>query len=232
LPLPTGGTTRPARARQPRWWGCGLPRAPGRPRAALPQSAAVPRRAGMTLARPGPGRLLACVQVRALARCLGRLPPAILDRRPQPRRRRDRYFVLSGGMPQDFQHLGSACRPGGNERRVRGCSGPRPIASASAAPCGVRRSPSLSVCRRSSTYRISWSCPGVAVSCSSSRTGDVPTSCGLRVALPQRCGHLAVGANAGADLHLLALFLCRSLLSSCPGAWRGTGRRLQAAAGG
>jgi hypothetical protein len=45
-----------------------------------------------------------------------------------------------------------------------GCGPSRPITSASDTPRGVRRSPSLSVCRRSSTYRMSGSRPAVALS--------------------------------------------------------------------
>ena len=54
-------------------------------------------------------------QVRSLARCLGRVAPAILRRGPQPRRRGDRGVVLAGRALQDFQHLGGAGRAGGNE---------------------------------------------------------------------------------------------------------------------
>jgi hypothetical protein len=70
-------------------------------------------------------------------------------------------------VPQDFRHLGGAGRAGGHERGIRRVQPPRPVTSASAAPRGVRRSPSFSVCRRSSTYRMSGSCPVVARSCSS-----------------------------------------------------------------
>ena len=77
-----------------------------------------------------------------------------------------------------------------------GCSPPRPIISASAAACGVRRSPSLSMCRRSSTYRMSRSCPVVARSCSSrgvvSRTGrERPRAVGDHTApaAPARAGN-------------------------------------------
>jgi len=68
--------------------------------------------------------------------------------RPGRHHRGDRCVVLADRVPHDFQHLGGACRAGGNKRSVGGCSKSRPIFSASAAPAGVRRSPSLSVRRR------------------------------------------------------------------------------------
>ncbi len=116
-PCPVAGRPgRRAPARRPRWWGCDPPPAPGRPPAARQPPAAAPRRAAPTLAVrvDGPDGIQVC----ALPRRLGRVPPAVLHRGPQPRRRGDRHVVLAGRVPQDFQHLGGARRAGGHERGV------------------------------------------------------------------------------------------------------------------
>jgi hypothetical protein len=62
--------------------------------------------------------------------------------------------VLADREPRDFQHLGGACRAGGNERIVGRVQQSWPVFLASAAPCGVRRSPR---CRSAdATPRTAW----------------------------------------------------------------------------
>jgi hypothetical protein len=69
-------------------------------------------------------------------------------------------------MPHDFQHLGGACRAGGNERIVGRV---QQVPAGLLGVCGSLRGKAiapLSECRRHSTYRMGGSCPAVAPSCS------------------------------------------------------------------
>jgi hypothetical protein len=62
---------------------------------------------------------------------------------------------LCGSWPHSAPHRRAP------DVRQGGCSLPRPGVSAALTPCELRRSPSLSMCRRSSACRVSESCPGV-----------------------------------------------------------------------
>ena len=86
--------------------------------------------------------------------------------RPGRHRRGDRCIVLADRMPHDFQHLGGACRAGGNERTVGRV---QQVPAGLLGVCGSLRGKAiapLSECRRHSTYRMGGSCPAVAPSCS------------------------------------------------------------------
>jgi len=86
--------------------------------------------------------------------------------RPGRHRRGDRCVVLADRVPHDFQHLGGACRAGGNERTVGRV---QQVPAGLLGVCGSLRGKAiapLSECRRHSTYRMGGSCPAVAPSCS------------------------------------------------------------------
>ena len=153
LPLPWR-TTRPAARHGGLFVGLWPTTLPGRPRHPPPPAAAQPA-AKLTLDQvqvDGPDVL----QVRLFARCLGRVAPTILHEL-RPHRRRDRGVVLAGRVPK-ISSVGGAGRAAGTQARQGGSARP-------ADPLGVsgflwyQRSPSLSVFRRSSTYRMSGLAP-------------------------------------------------------------------------
>ena len=153
-----GGRRAPAGGRGLR---CGPPSAPGRPRAAPPPPAVAPSRAAKSRARPGRGRWPGCPSGAA------RLPAALAASR-QRFSTEDRSPVAAvigvSSWPAACRNISgiwvARAAPAETNAAQGGCSPSRPVISASAAPCGVRRSPSLPVCRRSSTYHVSGSCPG------------------------------------------------------------------------
>src|SRR5262249_16343175 len=120
-PLPSGGTTCPASpSTAASLVGlCPITSAPPSPRTPPPPRPRPPP----TPPRPPLDEVgVDCprgTRVRALPGCLGRLPPPVLDRGQQTSRHGDGDVVLAGGMPQDFQHLGSAGGTGGHECCIR-----------------------------------------------------------------------------------------------------------------
>ena len=203
-PCPAAGRPgRTTRAPRPRWWGCGPPRAPGRPRAAAASPAAAPRPAAQTLSRPGPGRWPG--RHPGPRPCPLPWPPPASDLPPRTATPApgDRCAVLPGRVPQDLQHLGGARHAGRHERGIRRVQPVPPDHLSLCHSLRVRRSPSLPVCRRSSTYRMSRSCPAVAPSCPVLAGTSRPRTC------PAGYARDAARRSAAGQAHAIVTGLAR-----------------------
>jgi hypothetical protein len=116
-------------------------------------------------------------------------PPALRVRVPEDRPGSARPSLpstgrLRGSWPHSAPHRHAPdVRPGG-------CSLPRPGVSAAVTPCGLRRSPSLSVGRRSSACRMGESCPVLVWSCSAGSPAPGADDPDQGLAGPARCASI------------------------------------------